>query len=165
LLALRWGDLDLERGALAVRRSVDQYGEVNAPKSGKARTIDLDGACVAALHAHRIAQAAWRLQLGTAWADGDLVFASEVGTALVHRNLYRVLVRLQAEAGVPAIRFHDLRHSSASLMLAAGIPIKVVSERLGHASVTITLDIYAHVLPGMGKQAAQTLGRLLSISG
>lgn len=165
LRSLCWSDVDLESGVLSVRRSLDQYGTINGPKSNRARTIDLDKPCVKALKDYRARQGRKRMKLGPAWEQEDLLFSSDVGTPICPRNLYRAMDAIRATCGVPDIRFHDMRHTSATLMLQAGVPVKVVSERLGHANVTITLNIYAHVLPGMQRQAAETLGRLLSSNG
>lgn len=165
LRALRWTDVDLEGGRLAVRRSLDRLGGEHAPKNGRARVIELDDTTLAILRAHRARQGAERLRLGPAWADRDLVLATTIGIPL-HRTTARLVqTRLTKQAGVPAIRFHDLRHTAATLMLGAGVPVKVVSERLGHASVSITLDIYAHVLPGMQREAARVLERVLATGG
>src|SRR3954447_3851242 len=172
-LALRWRDIDLDAGRAAVRRSV---GEVKAKgagekliegptKTGRARVVDLDAGTVAALRAYRAARGLLTLDLVR---DTALVLGNLDGT---HRHPERFSRRFVAhvdqarralgEELVPAIRLHDLRHTHATLLLAAGVPVKVVSERLGHASPTITLTVYQHVHPGMGRQAADRFAALL----
>ena len=115
-----------------------------------------------ALARQRKGQAAQRLQAGAEWQDDDLIFATASGTAHDPRNISRrVLPRLLKGAKLPLMRLYDMRHSSATLLLAGGINPKVVSERLGHATATLTLDTYSHVLPSMQQEAAQVLGRLV----
>jgi integrase len=133
------------------------------PKTRQSRRqIALSPKVVEALRAHRRRQAAERACLGNAWVDLDLVFPGADGefmwpSTLVRNSFGRLLVR----AGVPHIRFHDLRHIAATLLLARGVNVQVVSEMLGHAHVTITLSIYGHVLPHMQEQAAATMDGLL----
>jgi integrase len=164
LAALRWADVDMDRAVLAVRRNrvlVRYAVEAGTPKGGRARTVDLDPGTVAMLRSHRVRQSADRLAWGEAWTDSGQVFTREDGTALHPQTLTWHLRRLTKLAGVPAIRVHDLRHTHATLGLAAGVPPKVMQERLGHASVQITLDLYSHVVPGMQADAAARIGALL----
>ena len=171
LLALRWRDVDLDahhlqvRGTLS-RRTGDGFS-IGQPKTRRSRRrLDLDAEAVAALRRHRAWQAEERLAAGGLWGRGsrwpDLVFTSVVGGPIDARNLaQRSFNRLLKRADLPIIRFHDLRHTAATLMLLQGVNVKVVSERLGHASVSITLDRYAHVLPSMQRDAAQVIGKAL----
>jgi integrase len=116
----------------------------------------------AALRAHRKRQAAERLAWGPAYEDEhDLVFCREDGSPSRPESLSRAFERHAERAGLPAIRFHDLRHTHATLALAAGVHPKVVSERLGHASVGITLDAYSHAIPAMQEDAAARVAALL----
>src|SRR5262249_4866288 len=101
---------------------------------------------------------------GSAYLDRDLVFASALGTPLEPGTIARTWRRVLAQAGVGHVRWHDLRHAHATLMLASGVHPKIVSERLGHASVGITLDTYSHVLPGLQEAAAAQLDALLEVS-
>jgi len=173
LLAARWADLDAERATLSVRRSlgvVKRHGAgeevVEGPtKTGRARVVDLDEQNVVALRSHRVALA--EISLGLARQEA-LVLPMVDGSARHPERFTRAfgerLARCRRELGdgaPPPIRLHDLRHTHASLLLAAGTPVKVVSERLGHASPTITLGVYAHVMPGMGSEAAARLATLL----
>jgi integrase len=172
-LALRWRDVDLDAGRLAVRRSVGVVkakgaGEqlVEGPtKTGQSRVVDLDTGTVAALRSYRSARALLTLEL---IRDSALVLSELDGT---HRHPERFsrrfagqLTRASKAVGeeqLPVIRLHDLRHTHATLLLADGVPVKVVSERLGHASATITLTVYQHVHPGMGREAAERFAALL----
>jgi integrase len=115
---------------------------------------------IVALGEHRTAQLERRLLLGY-WRDPDLVFTTADGGPIAPRNLIRRFKELIERADVPKIRFHDLRHCHATLLLQEGLPAKVVSERLGHASIAITLDTYSHVLPNMQEQAADSIERAL----
>lgn len=164
LVALRWANVDLEAKVLAVRRNsavVDYEIVEGTPKGNRARTVDLDDGTVAALRAHRRRQLEERLAWGEAWQEHGLVFTKEDGSPLHPQTLLWHLRKISAAAGVPRVRLHDLRHTHATLGLAAGVPAKVMQERLGHSSVQITLDLYAHVLPGMQADAAAKIGGLL----
>jgi integrase len=164
-VGLRWADVDLDAGVASVRRSltvVDGTTLVSEPKTAKARRqVALDVATVEALARWRTRQKAERLQLGGDWVDTGYVFTKEDGNFLHPDNVMVVFRRLVTSAGVPAIRLHDLRHTSATLALAAGVHPKVVQERLGHSSIGITLDTYSHVVQGMQADAAALVGRLL----
>jgi integrase len=117
---------------------------------------------VSALRAHKAAQAQERLGAGAAWRNLDLVFANQIGGPLQKGNLLaKSFAPLLRCAGLPRIRCRDLRHTDAILLLARGVPVKVVSEMLGHASIAITLDTYAHVLPDMQAQAALAMEAVL----
>ncbi|MGQ9555052.1 MAG: tyrosine-type recombinase/integrase [Anaerolineae bacterium] len=125
------------------------------------RPIVLAANVVALLHKHRAEQNSERLRMGPLWQDNGLVFASKVGTPLEDKAMRAAFVHICKRAGLPVIRPYDLRHSSASLLLAAGVHPKVVAERLGHANVNLTLTTYSHVLPGLQKDASETLEALL----
>jgi integrase len=114
-----------------------------------------------ALREHRVRQNERRLALGPAWHDHDLVFPTSIGTPINPNNLTRDYDRWVAQAGVPRIRIHDQRHTHASLMLQMGTDIKVVSERLGHAKASTTMDIYAHVTSRQHIEAGDRIGALL----
>jgi integrase len=165
LAGLRWVDLDLDAGRASPRRPrvvVNYAVEVSEPKTARGRrSVALDALTVAALREHKERQAEDRAVVGPGWQDSGLVFTRPDG-APIHPDLISDWFgRLAREAGLPKIRLHDVRHSYASAALAAGIPAKIVSERLGHATVQITLDTYSHVLPGLDAQAAETVARLI----
>ena len=166
LLALYWEDIDLERATLLVRANLMRTRKAimrDVTKTGHSRRrIALPSLTVDALRRHRARQAEERLRLGDQWRDPCLVFANHSGGAYHSGNLrlswfYPLLER----AGLPRIRPHDLRHTAATLLLARGVPVKVVSEMLGHANVSMTLSLYAHVLPHMQHQAARTMDAML----
>jgi len=118
---------------------------------------------VAALRRHRRAQLEERLQAANIWEDHNLVFSNERGRPLDGNNFrQRAFGRLLDRAGLPPMRFHSLRHTAATLLMSAGVPVKVASEMLGHADITTTLRTYSHVLPGMQQQAADAMDRLFA---
>jgi len=155
----RWKDVNLDAGRLAVVQTlidVDHKLVFSTPKTAKGRRlVALDQATVAALREHRKGQIAERLALGGGWPDHDLLFTREDGEPVRPDWLSRVFARRVKAAGVPKIRLHDLRHTHATVMLQAGIHPKVVSERLGHATVSITLDTYSHAVPALQEDAAE----------
>src|SRR5579859_4480292 len=169
LRSLKWDDVDLEKRTLQVRRNVaylpDNQGKYRhvegTPKSeaGK-RPIDLPQFVVEALRTHRAQQAEARLAAGPRWENKNLVFCNQKGGYYNLTVLYRQFKRLLLSAELPDIRFHDLRHSAATILIAMGVHVKVVSELLGHSSVAITLGIYSHVLPGMQREAMNDLDAL-----
>ncbi len=166
LLGLRWSDIDWEQGALSVRRTLSRGAtggyEFGVPKTqaGK-RKVELTSSVMASLQAHRRRQVEARLALDAPYQDQELIFADALGGPVHPNTMRNQFLKLVAQAGVPPIRIHDLRHTSATLMLANGEHVKIVSERLGHASIAITLDRYSHVTPGMQREAANRLDQLL----
>lgn len=167
-LALKWADILEDR--VQIRRSLTWVPGVgpqfSEPKTaGGRRVVSLPGSTLKALRAHRSRQAAERLAAGPGWNESDLVFANHSGGPLEWRivasRYFRPVLRA---AGLRDIRPYDLRHTCASLLLAAGENVKVVSERLGHATATMTLDVYAHVLPDMQQRAAERLEKLLFVT-
>lgn len=160
LLGLKWEDLDLDAGMLQVRRTLSETGDgriFEAPKSGKGRSIRLTKRAVTALRSHRKTQLEERIsraKLGL-WQENGLVFASETGTPIQGRNMFRAFKIRLGRAGLPqSVRFHDLRHTCATLLLRQGVHAKYVQELLGHADISLTLNVYSHVLPDMGDAAA-----------
>jgi integrase len=165
LLALRWKDADLERGVLAVTGSLqgDRRDRltIDTPKSGKARSVALGTVAVGALRAHRARQEEERLLVGPEWRDLGLAFSTEWGDYLSPTTVRLALERVLARAELPHIRFHDLRHTAATLMLSRGVHPKMASEMLGHATTAITLDLYSHVTANMQRQAADAIDAAL----
>jgi integrase len=168
-LALQWKDVDLKKGVATVQRALAWHRkgggfDFTAPKTAHSRrSIPLPASVVQALAAHKRQQAEERLKAGADYQNYDLVFAALEGTPLMIRNLVRRHFKpTLTRANLPAsIRLYDLRHSCATLLLSAGENPKVVSERLGHASVTLTLDVYSHVLPTMQEAASEKLEAIL----
>lgn len=166
LLGLKWEDVDLDRGSLHVQRTAQrlpgQGVTYRPPKSHRScRPVSLSPEVVDLLREHRRAQVEHRLRVGPAYAGMGLVFASPLGRPMDPGNLRRGFARLVEKAALAPVRFHDLRHTAATLMLTAGVHPKVVSERLGHATVSLTLDTYSHVLPDLQREAAKALDGLL----
>jgi integrase len=162
LLALHWKNVDLEAGTVSVRhtlRFVRGEPVLSPPKSAKGRRlIDLPALAVTALWEHK------RQMLSEGFAGVPWVFCNSVGNPIHRNNLVRRSFKpILKRAGLPNIRFHDLRHTAATLLLAEGVHPKIVQERLGHAQISITLDTYSHVLPTMQKEAAGKLDRLLQV--
>jgi integrase len=167
LLGLRWQDVDLDARMLQVRHTLlrTQNGlHLTEPKTARSRRrIALAPTAVEALRHQRRQQAAERLRLGPAWDEQDLVFANEIGRPIEQGNLLRrSFWPLLSTAALPRIRFHDLRHTAATLLLSQGVHPKVVSELLGHSSIGLTLDIYSHVLPDMQQHAVTAMDRLFT---
>jgi integrase len=161
LAGLRWRDVDLDRAYLAVTQSVVLVGaevKISTPKTTKSRrAIALDEATVEALRAHRQRQIETRLSVEAEEFDfaSDIVFPGMDGGPIRPEIIGDAFRRLTKEAGLPVIRLHDLRHTYASIALALGVNPKVVSERLGHSDVRITLSVYSHLLPGIQERDAQ----------
>lgn len=162
VLGLRWSDVDLEKGRLSIQQTVLAVGyavQMSSPKTARGRRmISIDGTTIEALRQHRARQAEIIMQLGPDYRrDLNLVFSGVTGDPLHPERMTRTFERLVKASGLPRIRLHDLRHTAASIMLGAGVPAKVASERLGHANISITLDTYSHVLPGLQEDAAEKL--------
>ena len=130
---------------------------IGTPKSGKGRSVALGPTVVSVLRDHRRQQAEAQLLLGAEWQDRDLVFPNEFGDFLSTTTIGRALRRVIERAGLPRIRFHDLRHTAATIMLSNGTHPKIVSEMLGHSTIAITLDLYSHVTPNMQREAAAAM--------
>jgi integrase len=166
VLGLRWRDIDLDRSRIAVRNAIVSVAyEVleSSPKSHQARVIDLDPETAAMLGRHRDAPAGERARLGADYQDHDLVICAEDGAAIHPQSFSQSFERAVASAGVRRIRQHDLRHTHATIAVKAGVPVKVISERLGHESPAFTLKQYAHVLPGMQAEAAELIAAAVAL--
>ena len=167
LLGLKWEDADMETGTLQVRRtlSITKGGPVlSTPKTkGSSRSVQLTRTALEALRNHRERQAEERLRLGSLWSEKGVIFASETGGFLDRRYITTHRFKpLLKQAGLPSVRFHDLRHTCATLLLGRNVNPKIVSEMLGHSTIAITLDTYSHVLPNMRDQAAREMEEALS---
>jgi len=172
IAALRWKNVHFGDNLrqLAVVESAEQTNEgvrYKEPKSGRARVVALSKTVVAELRAHRVRQAEEQLRLGVR-VDGDSFVCAQVdGSPLQPRSMTHEWVRIIGKTALPRIRFHDLRHTHATQLLASGVHPKVASERLGHSTIGITLDLYSHVMPGMQADAAEQVDGALrsAISG
>lgn len=164
LLAHRWSDIDFENGRLAVRRSVEETREglrLKEPKTAKGkRLISLPPLAMDSIREHRSTQLVEKKKLGSLYRDNGLVLCAPDGEIWKPESFTALYFNFTRRIGLK-LRFHDLRHTHASQLLRAGISAKVVSERLGHSSVGITLDVYSHVLPGMQEEAADRIDAAL----
>jgi integrase len=162
LLGLRWQDVDLVAGVASVQQTLYRLGKsllVKEPKSNRSRrTVALAAILVEELQRIQQEQAARHQELGNAYQDHGLVFCQQIGKPLhAHNIVQRDFRQVTKRAGVPRIRFHDLRHCHATLLLQQGVHPKVVQERLGHSSISMTLDTYSHVVPGLQERAVTEL--------
>ena len=170
-LALKWEDRDFGRGTLSVVRSLDAepgggYRLEETKTRNSRRVVKLLPGVLSASVEHRQAQQRQREEAGERWKEQGFVFTNEVGGPLERHNLaHRHFRKILEQAGLPQVRLYDLRHTAATLALAAGVPVKVVSEMLGHSSVALTLDVYSHVLPHMQEDAARRMAALLENCG
>ena len=161
-LGRRWRDVDLEAAELQVRRTLAEDAHsgkltLEKPKTARSqRKVDLSGFAVTALRAHRS-------RLGAVPHPERLVFTNTQGNPIRRSNLHRRSFKpLLRRAGLPNISFHALRHTAATLMLSAGVHPKIVQERLGHSTITLTLDTYSHAVPTLGREAADRLDAVFS---
>ena len=167
LLALRWQEIDFDNKYLQVCRSVRREAKrglvVNEPKTQAGRRkIVLSPFLVEVLKQHRISQLEARLQAGTAWEDHGLVFCTKRGRLSDPTYMLVMFKKLLNDVGLPRMRFHDLRHSAATLLLAMGVHVKVVQELLGHSNITMTLNVYSHVLPSLQQDAMNKISDLFN---
>lgn len=167
LLGLRWRDVDLESRVIHVQQTVQWlpgrgfvFGQPKTPRSRRAIALSVES--VQRLRVHRQRCLEQRVLVGPGYKDSGLVFTTCVGTPISPTNLRRGWRGILDAAALDHVRFHDLRHTAATLMLMAGVHPKVVSERLGHATISITLDTYSHVLPDMQRDATEAVERLLA---
>lgn len=166
ILALKWSNVDLVIGTLTVSATLSRrtgHGLVETePKTERSRrTVPLPEVCIRVLKEHRLSQLETRLAAGDAWADGDYIFTTPIGTPIDPRNLTTDFHALTEKAGLGRRRFHALRHSAASLMLAQDVPLSTISTILGHASYAITADVYARVDDSLKQRAALAMDAAL----
>ncbi|MGI9056997.1 MAG: tyrosine-type recombinase/integrase [Ktedonobacteraceae bacterium] len=162
LLGLHWQDINLRTGSLQVKRTVNRIGKyglvVSEPKTARSRrNIVLPAFVIGVLKQHRERQQEMRKQAGGSWREMDIVFCSMVGGYIEPSNLQGWYKKLLKSAELPDVRFHDLRHSAATILLGMGVHPKVVQELLGHSSISMTMDVYSHVLPSMQQEAMKKL--------
>ena len=176
LLALRWSDINFNDSIIRVRSSLSRLRTFEKgiktselifqepkTKSGK-RSIPIPASILEDLKEHKRVQDSEKASIGEAFCDNGLVFCTQLGSPIEPRNMMRKFYELVESAGIPHTNFHAARHTFASRALEAGIHPKVVSEMLGHASISITLDLYSHVLPDLKKEAASKLNHLFDNS-
>ncbi|GHO86440.1 tyrosine-type recombinase/integrase [Dictyobacter formicarum] len=174
ILGLRWDDIDFDQGILTVRRTVSyipphdgelhMYLETDPKTATSKRTIILPTFIQEALKAHRAQQLQERLKAGKEWEQHNLVFCSMLGKHVKPSSLRTQFKGALQKANLPDIRFHDLRHSAATILLSMGVNVKVIQELLGHANISITLNIYSHVTPTMQRDAMKELDQHYQIA-
>jgi len=167
LLGLKWDDLDWIRQTIKVERQLARPDKTGVrflgPKTrfGR-RTVSLGEKTTLVMRDHYERQQAVRQAAGEKWVEHGLIFTNSIGGPIIPRNLLRDFYKLIKAAGLPRIRFHDLRHTAASLMLNNGVAAIVVSRRLGHSKASITLDVYGHLIPTMQTEAAELIDELVT---
>ena len=167
ILGLRWKDLDWDKRSLVVLHQLKRefkegdYFSQTKTKSGR-RIIILGKRTLEKLRNHWSNQLEEKRFAGDHWKENDLIFTSTIGTPINQSNLYKSFKNLLKKSELPDIRFHDLRHTAATLMLNHGVPAIIVSRRLGHSKVSVTLDIYGHLIPEMQNEAAELIDDLIT---
>ena len=170
-LGLRWSDIDFDAKTLRVNRQLQRVRDggglvFSEPKNASRRTVDLPQRAVEALRSHRKKQIEGQLRAGSGWQDQGLVFTSNKGTPLDAQNIVnRHFMPLLRRAGLPDIRWHDLRHSCFTLLLSRGVHPKFVQHLAGHASIQLTLDRCSHWMPSMGRHTASAMDEVLDEAG
>ena len=164
-LGLRWEDVDLDAGVLSVRQTLERAGSkprFGEPKTARSRrTITMPGIVADALRRHRTRQLKKRLVAGARWQDSGLVFTTTIGTAIDKSGLHKAFKAVLRAAGLPDIRYHDLRHTAATLLLAQGVDPRTIMETLGHSQISLTMNTYAHVMPALQWEAAAKMDAIL----
>ena len=168
-LGLKWGDIDLDSGVLRVRRASQRIPHqgtqlVETKTTRSRRTLVMPPTVISALRAHRARQVMERLAAGERWVDLDLVFPSEHGTLADGPNITHRFHKLLKCASLSPMRFHDLRHACASLLLVQGVHPRVVMETLGHSQIRLKMNTYSHVLPALQREAADKMEAVLGRS-
>jgi integrase len=165
LLGLRWTDVDLEEAQLRMSHSLQRHGgklRLVAPKTATSRrSVSIPTVAVIALREHRVHQLQARLLAGASWQETGLIFTTGRGTGIEAGNVVRSFKRTLRRAELPEMRFHDLRHSCATLLLVQGVAPRVVMEILGHSQISLTMNTYSHVVPALQREAAAKLDALL----
>ncbi|MFB3167484.1 site-specific integrase [Neobacillus sp. 179-C4.2 HS] len=165
VLGIRWQDIDFDNNIIYIRQSLQEVKKLGLtfkePKSGKSRSITITTLLTKELKKLHKQQLEFKLLFGKEYHDLDLVFAQKNGKPIQPTEMARDYRKVVDNSGLPYIRFHDLRHTHATLMLQQGVHPKVVSERLGHSTIGITMDTYTHVLPNMQKEAAHQFEQLI----
>ncbi|MEV7675846.1 site-specific integrase [Streptomyces sp. NPDC088752] len=165
IVGLRWNDIDLENRVLLVRQQVQRRRGIlynDETKGRRSRAIPLPAMCLAPLRWHRMRQKETYKAAGTEWSASGYVFATRTGRPVEPRNVHRSFVRVSEAAGLRPIRLHDARHGCATLLTAAGVAPRVVMEILGHSQISLTMDVYTHVVQDTQREAISHMDRLLA---
>ncbi|MFE9013773.1 tyrosine-type recombinase/integrase [Streptomyces cyaneofuscatus] len=164
IVGLRWVDVDLDKRVLYVRQQTQRRRGVlydDDPKGRRRRAVPLPAMCIAPLRWHRMRQVDVKKRAGESWEERGYVFATRTGRPVEPRNIYRSFTRVAESAGLRVIRLHDARHGCATLLTAAGVAPRVVMEILGHSQISITMDVYTHVVQDTQREAISHMDRLL----
>ncbi|WP_325098818.1 tyrosine-type recombinase/integrase [Bacillus atrophaeus] len=165
ILGLRWKDIRFDLNTVTIHQTLSSDGKTimqGAKTRSSRRTINIDKTTMEALSVLKERVLEEKRRFGEGYPDYDLVFCTKYGTPLAPPNVRRTFKQISNEANLPPIRFHDLRHTHATLLFEKRIPIKVISERLGHSSINVTLNVYAHVLPHMQAEVVDLLDKTFS---
>lgn len=164
-LGLRWQDVDLEMGYLRVSKQLQRFNgklQLVEPKTKRSRrSLAMPSTITRGLSHHRSIQAGERQIAGSRWIETGLVFTTPIGTGLEGTNITKEFHRKLARAGLPQRRFHDLRHSCATLLLVQGVSPRVVMDVLGHSQIGLTMNTYSHVIPDLRREAARRMDDLI----
>ncbi|MFD4720029.1 tyrosine-type recombinase/integrase [Streptomyces sp. NPDC058423] len=164
IVGLRWADVDLDKRVLYVRQQTQRRRGVlydDETKNRRRRALPLPAMCVPPLRWHRMRQAAAKERAGERWQESGYVFTTRTGRPVEPRNVYRSFTRVADSAGLRVVRLHDARHGCATLLTAAGVAPRVVMEILGHSQISITMDVYTHVVHDTQREAISHMDRLL----
>ncbi|MFI9602733.1 tyrosine-type recombinase/integrase [Streptomyces sp. NPDC052043] len=164
LVGLRWSDVDLGNRVLHVRQQTQRRRGTlydDDPKSRRSRVVPMPALCIAPLRWHRLRQREAFARTGVAWSETGYVFATRTGRPVEPRNVYRSFTRVAADTGLRVVRLHDARHGCATLLTAAGVAPRVIMEILGHSQISITMDVYTHVVHDTQREAISHMDRLL----
>jgi integrase len=165
-LGLRWEDVDWQGQQLRIRKSLQRVNGklelVDLKTESSLRTLPLTSELISTLKEHRKRQLEGKMLAGSEWQDNGLIFTSTIGSALDGSDVSRFFFKVLEKADLPRFRFHDLRHSCASLLFAQGVPARTVQDILGHSRISMTMDIYTHIMPQARLQAIDLLGSIMA---
>ncbi|WP_432694321.1 tyrosine-type recombinase/integrase [Priestia aryabhattai] len=165
IMGLRWKDIDMECQIIYIRQTLTQDAEIKygAKNDSSIRSIHISNKLISELKVHRKRVLAEKLLLGQDYNDFDLVICTQSGKPMIPRNFRKEFYNLTEKIGLPKIRFHDLRHTHATILIQQNVNVKLISERLGHAEIGTTLDTYSHVLPNMQKSVSDELDKIIEM--
>jgi len=165
IMGLRWKDIDMDSQIIYIRQTLTQNAEIKygAKNSSSIRSIHISNKLISELKMHRKRVLAEKLLIGKEYNDFDLVICTQIGKPMIPRNFRKEFYNLTEKIGLPKLRFHDLRHTHATILIQQNVNVKLISERLGHAEIGTTLDTYSHVLPNMQKTVSDELDKIIEM--
>ncbi|HFK1766740.1 integrase [Bacillus wiedmannii] len=165
IMGLRWKDIDFDRNIMYIRQTLTQSAEikVGAKNTSSIRSIHIPGKLASELKSHQKMILAERSYYGKDYEDNDLVVCTRTGKPMIPRNLRKEFYNLTEKLGLPKIRFHDLRHTHATMLIQQNVNVKLIADRLGHSNIETTLNTYSHVLPDMQKSVSEKLDKIMNI--